>query len=142
MNVLATCLQKLIEHIILQNLRSVNNILQKINHFFTHAMELYYQRQGAEMWATARYDSVLHHKIYYDDKVTMWHDLSQESWKYDSDKPCASSQVATLAAEVHHKALAKLRRQEAASVRRNLAEERHREMMMGMVWGCEFGTVY
>jgi len=50
--------------------------------------------------------------------------------------------VATLAAEVHHKALAKLRRQEAASVRRNLAEERHREMMMGMVWGCEFGTVY
>ena len=142
MNVLATCLQKLIEHIILQNLKSVNNILQKVNHFFTHAMELYYQRQGAEMWATARHDNIVHHKIYYDDKVTMWHDLSQESWKYDSDNSGVSSQVATLAAAVHHKALATLRRQDAASVRGDLAEERLREMMMGMVWACKFGTVY
>jgi len=94
------------------------------------------------MWSNTPHDGIVHHKIYHDDKMTMWHDLSQESWKYDSDKPCASSQVATLAAEVHHKALAKLRRQEAASVRRNLAEERHREMMMGMVWACKFGTVY
>jgi len=141
MNVLATCLQKLIEHIILQNPKSVNNILQKVNHFFTHAMELYYQRQGGEMWATARHDNIVHHKIYYDDKVTCGTTSSQESWKYDSDNSGVSSQVATLAAAVHHKALATLRRQDAASVRRDLAQER-REMMMGMVWACKFGTVY
>jgi len=74
--------------------------------------------------------------------MTMWHDLSQESWKYDTNNPGTSAQLAFVAATVHHKALAKFRRQEAVTTRCDQERERHNEMMMGMVWECEFGTVY
>jgi len=92
--------------------------------------------------AIKRHEGVLHHKIHYDDEATMWHDLRQETWKYDTNNPGTSAQLAFVAATVHHKALAKFRRQEAVTTRCDQERERHNEMMMGMVWECEFGTVY